>query len=70
MAQDDQTPHEPPIGQDRAHAPLEAVCGVCGQALDEARDDVYAELCATCEQRTLKFRQRRARLPPRRTEHF
>lgn len=47
-----------------------ATCGLCGQPLEAGRDDLYAELCRTCELRSLKGRQRRGRRPGPRHQRF
>ncbi|GAB4210037.1 MAG: hypothetical protein OHK0022_42280 [Roseiflexaceae bacterium] len=66
MSKDEPQSHD----QNATPPELTATCALCGQPLDRERDDLYAELCDRCEQRSLKGRQRRERRPGPRSERF
>ncbi len=42
---------------------VQAECGMCGQLLDPESDDLFVELCRSCEYSTLKKRQTREHVP-------
>lgn len=55
--------HDPLVNDGNSVERVEAVCGMCGQALHPELDDIFVELCRTCEQSALKGRQTRANVP-------